>query len=71
MIDRSSFPTADDEYTPAQRRTIDARLTKSDADIKHGRTFGPFDTAADMVTSMKAELKLKKRGTPKKSKRTR
>ena len=69
VIDRSTFPTADDEYTPAQRRTIDARLAKSDEDIKRGRTFGPFDTAADMVTSMKTELK--KRGASKKSKRSR
>src|SRR6266545_1644942 len=37
VIDRSKFPTADDEYTPAQRKNIDARLAKADADIKAGR----------------------------------
>jgi len=57
VIDRSQFPTADDEYTPAQRRIIDARLAKADEDIKHGRTFGPFNSADEMIASMKAELK--------------
>ncbi len=42
MIDRSEFPNADDEYTPAQRRIIDARLDRADADIKAGRVHGPF-----------------------------
>lgn len=69
VIDRSDFPTADDEYTPAQRRIIDARLAKSDEDIKHGRTFGPFDTADRMIASMKAQLK--KRAVSKKSRRSR
>ncbi|MGA2119265.1 MAG: hypothetical protein ABSH56_31495 [Bryobacteraceae bacterium] len=45
------LPPADDEYTPAQRRAIDASL----ADVKAGRTFGPFGThrvghAASQVT---------------------
>ena len=31
------LPAADDEYTPEQRRVIDARLAKADADIKAGR----------------------------------
>jgi AbrB family looped-hinge helix DNA binding protein len=57
VIDRSKFPNADDEYTPAQRRAIDARLNESEKDIKKGRTFGPFNTADDMIASMKAELK--------------
>lgn len=37
-VDRSQFPTADDEYTPAQRRAIDARLAESEEDLK--RTAG-------------------------------
>jgi AbrB family looped-hinge helix DNA binding protein len=58
-IDRSKFPNADDEYTPEQRRIIDARLDESDKDLKKGRTFGPFDTAEEMIASMKAELQKK------------
>ena len=45
VIDRSKFPTADDEYTPAERRAIDARLAKSEADFKAGRTRGTADEA--------------------------
>ena len=55
--DRSKLPNADEEYTPAQRRIIDARLDKGLADIKKGRTLGPFDTAGEIVASMKRELK--------------
>jgi AbrB family looped-hinge helix DNA binding protein len=67
VIDRAAFPTADDDYTPAQRRIIDARLAQSREDIKKRRTIGPFDTAADAIASMKAELK--KRAPVKKPKR--
>lgn len=50
------LPTADDEYTPEQRRTIDARLAEGLTDIKAGRTLGPFDSADEMVAHMKAQL---------------
>ena len=69
VIDRSKFPTADREYTPAQRKVIDARLAKADLDIKAGRTFGPFNTADEMIASMKHELK--RRAAAKKLKRAR
>jgi AbrB family looped-hinge helix DNA binding protein len=59
-------PDAEAEYTPAQRRSIDARLAKSLADVKKGLTFGPFATAEEMITSMKRELK--KRSARKKPK---
>ncbi len=49
VIDRSRFPTADDEYTPEQRRVIDARLTESTEDIKKGRLHGPFETHERMI----------------------
>jgi AbrB family looped-hinge helix DNA binding protein len=57
VVDRSKFPTAEDEYTPAQRRIIDARLAKSDEDIKHGRVYGPFNTAEEMAASVEANIK--------------
>jgi hypothetical protein len=31
------LPSAGEEYTPEQRRVIDARWAKADADIKAGR----------------------------------
>ena len=49
--------TVEDEYTPAQRRVIDGRLARSLADVKKGRTFGPFDTADEFIASMKREIK--------------
>jgi hypothetical protein len=49
LIDRSKFPTADDEYTPEQRRVIDARLAESAEDIRAGRLYGPFETHEEMA----------------------
>ena len=69
VIDRSKFPAADDEYTPEQRRIIDAQLARGLADIKAGRTRGPFNSAAEMIADMKARLK--RRASAKPSKRVR
>ena len=70
VTDRSKFPTADDEYTPEQRRIMDARLAESEDDLKKGRTFGPFNTADEMIASMKHQLRqLQKRAAAKKAKR--
>jgi bifunctional DNA-binding transcriptional regulator/antitoxin component of YhaV-PrlF toxin-antitoxin module len=68
-IDRSKFTNADDKYTPEQRRIIDARLAESEEDLKQGRTFGPFNTAEEMITSMKAQLR--KRSAVKRTKLSR
>jgi bifunctional DNA-binding transcriptional regulator/antitoxin component of YhaV-PrlF toxin-antitoxin module len=51
------LPRADDEYTPEQRRIIDARLAKADEDIEHGRVYGPFNTADEMAASIEAKIK--------------
>ena len=56
------LPGADDEYTPEQRRAIDARLAEGLADIKAGRTYGPFNSAAEMITHMKGQLKKRAAG---------
>jgi bifunctional DNA-binding transcriptional regulator/antitoxin component of YhaV-PrlF toxin-antitoxin module len=69
LVDRSKFPNADDEYTPAQRRVIDARLDESEEDLRKGRTAGPFNSAREMIAHMKGELK--KRATVKTRKRSR
>ena len=45
-----------DEYTPQQRRVIEARLAKADRDIKTGRVYGPFDTAEEMAASIEANI---------------
>ena len=57
------LPNADDEYTPEQRRIIDAQL----AETRKGPYYGPFESASEMIAHMKGELK--KRAAAKKSKR--
>ncbi len=68
VIDRAQFPNADEEYTPAQRRVIDARLAMGLEDVKKGRTVGPFHTADELIASMNQELK--KRAAAKQRKRS-
>ncbi len=58
-------PVADDEYTPEQRRAIDARLAKSDEDIRAGRVYGPFTSAAKMAASIEANIKKLRAAKPK------
>ncbi|MGB6429076.1 MAG: AbrB/MazE/SpoVT family DNA-binding domain-containing protein [Candidatus Acidiferrales bacterium] len=43
------LPAADDEYAPAQRRAIDARL----ATARDGPYYGPFDSVDEMLASLK------------------
>jgi bifunctional DNA-binding transcriptional regulator/antitoxin component of YhaV-PrlF toxin-antitoxin module len=59
------LPDADDEYTPEQRRRIDADLD----DAAKRRFHGPFDSADEMIAHLKGELK--ERAAAKKSKRAR
>ena len=40
------------EYTPAQRRIIDARLTKAEADIKAGRVSKPFSNHSEFTADL-------------------
>lgn len=49
------LPTADDEYTPAQRRAIDAQLAEGLADIRAGRVRGPFSTHKEFIDSLHKE----------------
>ena len=63
------LPAADDELTPDQRRLIDARLAEGLAEIEAGRTFGPFNSADEMIAHM--EARAAKRTTAKRAKRSR
>ena len=67
MTDPSRFPTADDEYTPKQRRAIDCGIAQSLKEIGQGRSYGPFDSHAAFVASLRSESKKLRR---KKSKHT-
>src|ERR1700730_13858100 len=46
--------TADDEYTPAQRRVIDRGIAKGLQDIRKGRVHGPFETADEAIAHLRA-----------------
>jgi len=49
VIDPSNFPAADDEYTPEQRRVIDARL----AEAEKGPYYGPFKSGDEIAAFLK------------------
>jgi bifunctional DNA-binding transcriptional regulator/antitoxin component of YhaV-PrlF toxin-antitoxin module len=50
------LPSADDEYTPAQRRAIDTRL----AAARKGPYYGPFKTADEAITFLRSEVRSRK-----------
>ena len=43
----------DREYTPAQRRAIDARLAKAEADIEAGRVSKPFSKHSEFIADLR------------------
>jgi hypothetical protein len=51
------LPAVDDEYTPEQRREIDAQLAESLADVEAGRVRGPFPTYREFIASLRKEAK--------------
>lgn len=48
-----NLPAADDEYTPAQRSALDARL----AEARKGPYFGPFETADEAIKFLRREIR--------------
>jgi AbrB family looped-hinge helix DNA binding protein len=52
VIDRSKFPPADDEYTPAQRRIIDTQLAEGLAEIKTGRVSKAYSDHAAFIAGL-------------------
>lgn len=55
VVDRSKFSTADDEYTPQQRRAIDRGIAQSLKEYKQGKAFGPFSTHQEFIASLHKE----------------
>ena len=55
VIDRSSFPNADDEYTPEQRRFIDAHLAEAVEDIRAGLVYS-FASAKEASTFIEESI---------------
>ena len=48
---------ASEEYTTAQRRALDARLTESLEQVKNGETYGPFETHQEMTAFLHRKVK--------------
>lgn len=63
------LPTAADEYTPEQRRVIDAQIAEGLADVKAGRVHGPFETHEEMIKFLHGRAK--KAGNNKSPRKTR
>jgi bifunctional DNA-binding transcriptional regulator/antitoxin component of YhaV-PrlF toxin-antitoxin module len=59
------LPTADDDYTPAQRRAIDHQL----AEAAKGPYYGPFETADAAVKFLRQETRNRKASKSKTTKR--
>ena len=50
------LPSADDEYTPAQRKVIDAQLSEA----AKGSYYGPFETADSAIKFLRQEIHKRK-----------
>jgi AbrB family looped-hinge helix DNA binding protein len=59
------LPSADDEYTPEQRRVIDAEI----AEARKGPYQGPFSTADAAIRFLRQELRKRRASKPKSAKR--
>jgi AbrB family looped-hinge helix DNA binding protein len=46
-----------DEYTPGERRRVDAQLAKSMAEHEQGRSYGPFKTHKEMLEFLRERAK--------------
>jgi AbrB family looped-hinge helix DNA binding protein len=60
-----------DEYTPAQRRSIDSQLKKSLAEHQAGKSFGPFKSHQDMLDFLHQQTKQSRVRTARKKHRVR
>lgn len=65
IIDRSKFPTGDDEYTPAQRAVIDAQIKEA----RKGPYYGPFKNGAEVEAFLK-QWRVRGKAKPRKLKKT-
>ena len=64
---RPKLRTADDEYTPEQRRIVDAQLAEGLADVKARRVHGPFSTHKEFIASLHKEAQKLNRTKTKRS----
>jgi bifunctional DNA-binding transcriptional regulator/antitoxin component of YhaV-PrlF toxin-antitoxin module len=46
-----------DEYTSAERRAIDRGIAQSEKEYAAGKSFGPFETAAEAIAAINSNLR--------------
>lgn len=51
------LPSTGEELTGDQRAAVDRRLSAANEDIRRGRVYGPFPTAADLAASVEANIR--------------
>ncbi len=54
--ERRALGRAAHEYTPEQRRIVDAGIAEGMEDFRRGRFYGPFETADEAISSIQANL---------------
>ena len=59
----------DREYTPAQRRSIDARLDEAMREVERGELYGPFETHQELVSFLHRESRKRQPNNTKPPKR--
>ena len=57
LISKPVVSDEDDEYTPEQRRVIDAHIAEGLDDIKHGRMSEAFSSHQEFISSLHKEAK--------------
>jgi AbrB family looped-hinge helix DNA binding protein len=57
IIDRSKFPTANSEYTHAQRKVIDQGIAQSEKELKQGLVYGPYENHTDFMVALREQAK--------------
>jgi AbrB family looped-hinge helix DNA binding protein len=57
LTPKPSVNRAGGEYTPAQRRAIDARLAESLEQAKKGETYGPFETHQELTDFLHRQVR--------------
>lgn len=60
-------PKPDDEYTLEQRKAIDRGIAQSERQYAEGKSYGPFDTSAEAIASLNANLRRRVRAKKLKS----
>ena len=60
-------PTADDDHTPPERRSVDRGIAQSEKQYAAGKSYGPFETADEAIASINANLRRRRSAAKKRT----